>query len=317
MMMDALIQFFSVSFLTVLLSSGVRATTPLLLAGTGEMYAERAGILNLGIEGMMAMGAFIGFYVALNAENAWWGLAAGVATGVLLGLVTGLLAITYRANQIVLGLGITVSGLGLSAFLHRHFYGSHFPTLVTSVPPLPIPGLARIPVLGPGLFSQSVLAYLAVLIVVFSIFVIRRTRFGLNIRAAGENPFAADAAGVNIFRVRYQALVIAGAMAGLGGAFLSIVDLNFFLPGMIAGRGFLGIAICMLGRWEPPRILVGAFFFGITQALTNGLQVIGIQVVPEFLLMIPYVGVMVALSVLARHAVAPSALSLPYERGER
>ncbi len=150
-----------------------------------------------------------------------------------------------------------------------------------------------------------------------SSFIIRRTRFGLDIRAVGENPFAADAAGVNVFRVRYETLVIAGALTGLAGAFLAVVDLNFFLPGMIAGRGFLSIAICMLGRWEPSRILAGAFFFGIMQSLTNGLQVIGIQVVPEFLLMIPYISVMMALSVMARHAVAPRALTQPYERGER
>lgn len=315
--MDVLTQFLAASFLGVLLSSGVRAMTPLLLAGIGEMYAERAGILNLGIEGMMAMGAFAGFFIALSSDNPWLGLVTGIMTGAALGLVVGFLAITYRVNQIVLGLGVTVFGLGLSAFLHRHFYGAMFPTLRTSIAPLAVPGLVHVPVLGGALFNQSFVVYLAVVLVVVSAIVIRRTAFGLNIRAVGENPFAADAAGVNVFLVRYAAIVIAGALTGFGGAFLSIIDLNFFLPGMIAGRGFLGIAVCMLGRWEPYRILVGAFSFGVLQALTNGLQVIGIQVVPEFLLMIPYIGVMVALAILARNALAPSALSQAYERGER
>lgn len=305
------------TFISVLLGSGLVAAVPLLLAALGETFAERAGLLNLGIEGMMLSGAFSGFYVALNTERVSIGLMAGFVTGLGLGLLFGFLAISLHVDQIIVGLGLTVLASGLTGFLFRELYGRQFPTIPVSLKKVSLPGLSEIPLIGPAFFNQQAMVYLTgALVIVFS-FVLARTRFGLELRAVGEDPFAADAAGVNVFRVRYLAIAIGGAMAGLGGAFLSVGDLNFFVPGMTVGQGFIAIAITMLGKWSPGRVFAGALLFGILRSLANGLQVIGVQVRPEFILMLPYIGIMVALIVLADRTSLPAALAVPYERGRR
>lgn len=305
------------AFVTVLLSSGLISAVPLLFAALGETFAERAGLLNLGIEGMMLIGAFTGFVVALNTESAVAGLAAGLLVGLLLGLLFGLLAITLRVDQIIVGLGITIFAGGITGYLFRDLYGRRFPSLPVSLERVAIPVLSDIPILGPALFDQRLIVYLSFVLVVVFAFILNRTRFGLEMRAVGETPFAADASGVNVFLVRYVAIVIAGGMAGLGGAFLSVGDLSFFVPGMTVGMGFIAIAITMLGKWEPYRVFVGAVLFGLLRSLSTGLQIIGVQLRPEFLLMLPYVGIIVALVVLAGRTSLPAALALPYERGHK
>jgi simple sugar transport system permease protein len=306
-----------VTFISVLLSSGLLASTPLLLAALGETFAERAGLLNLGIEGMMLAGAFGGFYVALNTQSVPAGLVAGLAIGLAVGLWFGFLAISLRVDQVIVGLGITIFASGLTGFLFRDFYGRQFPTLAVSLQKMSIPGLSGIPIIGPAFFNQQGMVYLTWGLVGVSSFVLAHTRFGLEVRAVGESPFAADAAGVNVFRVRYLAMAIGGALAGLGGAFLSVGDLSFFIPGMTVGQGFIAIAITMLGGGRPSRVFAGAVLFGVLRSLANGLQVIGIQVRPEFILMLPYVGIIVLLIALADRAGLPAALAVPYERGRR
>jgi len=304
-------------FIIVLLRSGLIATVPLLLAALGETYAEQAGILNLGIEGMMLSGAFGGFYAALNTGNVWAGLVAGLVIGLGFGLLFGFLAITLRVDQVILGLAITIFAEGLTGFLFRDFYGLQFPTLKISLGKVPVPGLNQIPIVGPAVFNHQIVVYLSwVLVVVFS-WVLSRTRLGLEIRAVGENPVAADTAGVNVFRIRYLAIAIGGAMAGLGGAFLSVGDLSFFVPGMTLGLGFMAVAITMLGRWNPYRVFWGALLFGVLRSLANGIQIIGLQIRPEFVLMLPYLGVIVAMVLLAGRTFLPSALAVPYERGRQ
>lgn len=305
------------AFVTEVLRSGMIAAVPLLLAALGETFAERAGLLNLGIEGMMLIGAFGGFYVALNTESALAGLVAGLVIGLTLGWLFGFLAISLRVDQILIGLGITIFADGLTGFLFRDFYGRRFPTLKVSLKKVSIPLLSDIPVIGPSFFNQQIMVYLTWGLVIILGFVLARTRFGLDIRAVGEDPFAADAAGVNVFRVRYLAIMIGGAMAGLGGAFLSVGDLNFFVPGVTVGQGFIAIAIAMLGKWEPNRVFVGALLFGILRSLSTGLQIVGVQVRPEFVLMLPYLGIIAALVVLAGRTSLPAALAIPYERGHR
>lgn len=300
-----------------MLGAGLRASVPLLLAALGETFAERAGLLNLGIEGMMLAGAFGGFFVALNTGTLPGGLAAGLLLGMVLALVFGVLTITLRVNQIIVGLGMTLFAAGLTSFLFRHLYGVQFPTLPQSLEAVAIPVLVRIPVIGTALFEQKGMVYVALALVVVLGVVLRRTTFGLAVRATGEDPFAADAAGVDVFRVRYLAMAIGGAMAGLGGAFLSVGDLNFFVPGMTRGLGFIAIAITMLGRWDPYRVLVGALIFGLMQSLSDGLQILGVSIRPEFLLMLPYLGVILALVILAQHTPLPAALGLPYQRGQK
>lgn len=305
------------AFLATLLGTGLIAAVPLTLAALGETFAELAGLLNLGIEGMMLSGAFFGFAAALATGSLAVGLAAGIGAGLILGLGFGLLTITLRVNQILVGLAITIVGLGLTGFLFQDSYGQQFPRLSVHVPEIAIPLLRRIPILGPGLFAQQILVYVTFALVAIAGVVLTRTRFGLEVRAAGENPFAADAAGVSVARTRYLAIALGGALAGLAGAFLSVADLQFFNPGMTVGQGFIAIALAMLGRWRPARVLAGAVLFGVLESLSTGLQILGVAVRPEFVNMLPYVGIMVALVVLAGRAMLPAALAVPYERGER
>lgn len=301
----------------MLLGSTLRAAVPLLLAALGETFAERAGLLNLGIEGMMLVGAFGGFYVALTTGNPAAAIAAGLLVGALLALVFGVLAITLRVNQIVVGLGMTVFCAGLTAFLFRVLFGARFPMLDRGLEAVVIPGLHRLPMVGSALFAQHGMVYLSLALVPVLGLVLSRTTFGLAVRAVGEHPFAADAAGVDVVRVRYAAMALGGALAGLGGAYLAVGDLKLFVPGMTQGQGFIAIAIAMLGRWVPGRVLVGALLFGMMHAAANALQIVGVSASPEFILMLPYMGVIGALVVLARHTVLPAALGLPYERGQR
>ena len=307
----------SPNFITVLLSAGLIAAVPLLLAALGETFAERAGLLNLGLEGMMLLGAFGGFYVALNSQSILAGLAAGVLLGLVLGLLFGFLTITLQVDQVIVGLGLTIFAGGLTGFLFRDLYGQRFPTLAVSSEKVAIPWLSDMPIVGPAFFKQQLLVYLTWVLVIIFALILTRTRFGLEVRAVGENPFAADAAGVNVFRTRYLAIIIGGMMAGLGGAFLSVGDLNFFVPGMTVGQGFIAIAIAMLGKWQPYRVFVGAVLFGILRSLSNGLQIIGVDVRPEFILMLPYLGIIVALMLLAGRTTLPAALGMPYERGQK
>ncbi|NJN99009.1 MAG: ABC transporter permease [Anaerolineales bacterium] len=307
----------SAVFLTALLSAGLIAAVPLLLAALGETFAERAGLLNLGLEGMLLGSAFAGFYVAFNTQSMVAGLVAGTATGLLLGLLFGFLAVSLGVDQVIVGLGITLVAEGATGYLFRDFYGQRFPTLGFSAAKVAIPWLSDLPIVGPALFNQQPLVYLAWLLVVGCAFLLSRTRFGLEVRAAGESPLAADAAGVNVARTRYLAIMLGGGLAGLGGAFLSVGDLNFFVPGMTVGQGFIAIAIAMLGKWRPYRVFLGAVLFGTLRSLSTGLQIIGVDLRPEFVLMLPYVGIIVALIVLAGRTQLPAALGLPYERGQR
>ncbi len=307
----------SAVFITALLSAGLIAAVPLLLAALGETLVERAGLLNLGLEGMLLGSAFVGFYAALNTQSMIAGLVAGTATGLLLGLLFGFLTISLRVDQVIVGLGITLAAEGATGYLFRDFYGQRFPTLGFGAAKVAIPWLSDLPIVGPALFNQQPLVYLAWLLVIGCAFLLDRTRFGLEVRAAGESPLAADAAGVNVARTRYLAIMLGGGLAGLGGAFLSVGDLNFFVPGMTVGQGFIAIAIAMLGQWRPYRVFLGAVLFGMLGSLSTGLQIIGVDLRPEFVLMLPYVGIIVALIVLAGRTQLPAALGLPYERGQR
>ncbi len=294
-----------------LLAATLRIATPILLAGLGEVFAERAGVLNLGIEGIMLMGAIIGFIVAYLSSSLWLGLLAAMVLGLLAALLMGWLAVTLGLNQHVSGLGVTLLASGIALFFFRVVFKG------TANPPQIEPfAQASLPFLGPvaPIFEQYGLTYLAFVLVPVAWYVLYRTTFGLWIRSVGENPEAADTAGVNVARVRYAALAISGVLMGLGGAFLSLAQLGTATFGIVAGRGWVAIAIVIFGNWQPEKVLIGALLFGFVEALQLRLRAIGVQVPYQLLLALPYLATIAALALAGRNASYPAALLKPYKR---
>ncbi|MBA4398543.1 MAG: ABC transporter permease [Chloroflexi bacterium] len=302
-------------FIINLIGATLRVSTPILLAAIGETYAERAGILNLGIEGTMFFGAFIGFFVADKSGSLWLGFLIAVLSGVIFGLLMALLTVTLGVNQHVSGLGITMLCTGLSLFAFRLNYGGR------SIPPSiesfqQLAPFKNIPWLN-TLTEQYLFTYIAFLVIVpLAWWLLYRTSFGLKIRSVGENPEAADAAGVNVFAVRYAALAIGGGLMAAGGAFLSLAQLGAFTHGIIAGRGWVAIAIVIFGNWNPVRAMWGALIFGGASALQLRLQTMGLQLpIPyETFLALPYIVTIIALVLAGRNASYPAALLKPYRR---
>jgi general nucleoside transport system permease protein len=290
----------------------LRIMTPILFAGLGETLVERAGVLNLGIEGTMLLSAFTGFVTAQLTGSLYLGLLAAVLTGIILSLLMGFLAVTLGLNQHVSGLGITLFASGLALFVFRLMYGGQStpPSLSESFPQLSL--FAGTPV--EPIFSQYGLTYLALLLVPVISFFMTRTSFGLRLRAVGENPEAADMAGINVYRVRYISLILGGGLMGLGGAFLSLAQIGAFSQGIVNGRGWIAIAIVIFGNWQPFRVLAGALLFGGLQALQLRLQAEGVQLPYEALLALPYLVTIIALAIAGRNASYPAALLKPYRR---
>lgn len=308
-----------VVFLVGLIAATLRVATPLVLATIGEVFTERGGVLNLGIEGIMFLGAFVGFAVAFHAEAAglggylWLGLLAAVAAGWVMALLMGLLVVTLGLNQHVSGLGITLLCGGLSLFGFRLVFGES--SVLPSVDPFTqLSPFGDLPILGP-VFSQYLLTYLAFLVVTpLGGWVLYRTHFGLNLRAVGENPEAADAAGLNVFRLRFAGLLIGGGLMAAGGAFLSLAQLGAFSPGIIAGRGWVCIALVIFARWDPARAMWGALLFGGVFALQLRLQTQGFDLPYELFLALPYLVTIAALAIAGRNAAYPGAYLKAYRR---
>ncbi len=302
-------------FLVNLIAATLRVATPLLLAAIGETSAERAGVLNLGIEGTMFFGAFTGFFVADISGSLWAGLLAAILSGILAGLLMAFLSVTLGVNQHVSGLGITLLLSGLSLFAFRLKYGGR--STPPSIEPFSqLSPFAGVPILG-TLFEQYLLTYVAFLVIVpLAWWLLYRTSFGLKVRAVGENPEAADAAGVNVFRVRYITLALGGGLMAMGGAFLSIAQLGAFTHGIISGRGWVALALVIFGNWDPLKVMGGALIFGGTFALQLRLQAMGLQLpVPyETFLALPYLVTIGALVIAGRNASYPAALLKPYHR---
>jgi simple sugar transport system permease protein len=305
------------ALIIAVIASTIRGTTPILLAALGEAYVERSGLLNLGIEGMMVAGAFSSFVVALQINSLFFGYLTAVVVGLSLGLVFGFLTITLRVNQIVVGLGLTILATSMSSFLHRVIFGNQFPILFSAGGTNEIPFLSKIPFIGQALFNQHWLVYLTFLMVPIFYFLMYKTSFGLRIRAVGETPGAADASGVNVLRIRYYAILLGGLTASLGGAFLALGDLAFFVSDMNMGRGYIAIVVVMLGKWHPVKVCIGGLLFGFALALTSALQVAGIQISPDLILMTPYLVVIGALILFARSTNLPSSFCIPYKRGNQ
>jgi general nucleoside transport system permease protein len=307
---------FTPAFLTALLYGVVTAGLPLLLAGLGEQISEKAGVLNIGIEGMMLVGAYAGFSAALATHSLWVGFAAGALGGIAVALLMALFCIRYGMNQIVIGIALTLGVEGLTALLHHFQFARTRPSLGRA-PDFAIPGLSEIPVIGPALFTHNPLVYLVLALVPILAWMFRRTAIGLNLQAAGDKPGALDASGVSVAATRTAAVLATGALAGLGGAYMSEVGAGLFVPYMTGGAGFIGIVLAMLARGRPLWVLYGALLFGVSLALTTALQVAGLNIPTDVVQMLPFLMVMLVLVVFARHTVLPPALGLPYVRGER
>jgi len=304
------------AFLSSLLFGAVTAGVPLMFAGLGEQISEKAGVLNIGIEGMMLFGAYTGFVAAYYSGSFWLGFLAGGIGGMAVALFMVVLCIRLGLNQIVIGIALTLGAEGLTALLHYFQFSRTYPRL-SQAPVLPIPGLSQIPVLGPALFSHNAVVYIGVLLVAGLTWLFRRSHVGLNLEAAGSKPAALDAAGVSVLATRSWAVLATGFLTGVGGAYLANVGAGLFVPFMTNGAGFIGIVLAMLARGRPVWVLAGAALFGVSLALTTALQVAGVNIPTDVVQMLPFAMVMLVLVIFARHSVLPPALGLPYLRGDR
>lgn len=303
-----------IAFLAAVVALG----TPILLAAAGEMVAERSGILNLGVEGMMLVGAVTGVIVTLKTGNHWAGISAAMAAGGVVSLIHAFISVTLNGNQVVSGLALTLFGTGLSGFVGMKYVGV---PVANPFEPWSIPLLSKIPYLGPVLFHQDSLVYLSYLVVIGLYLMLYKTAWGLSLRAVGEDPAAADATGISVSRTRYLATMIGGMLAGLGGAYLSLAFTPAWMEGMTAGRGWIAVALVIFGMWDPVKILAGSYLFGTVEALNYRFQTLGITVPSFFLQMLPYVltilAVFLAVRVKGKEAGPPAALSTPYDRESR
>jgi ABC-type uncharacterized transport system permease subunit len=292
------------------------AGTPLLLGTVGEIISERSGILNLGVEGVMAVGAVTAFIVTHHTGNPWLGLCAAIIAGMLISIVHAFASVSLQSNQVVSGLALTMLGLGLAGLLGKPYVGK---PLAIKINAMPIPFLSDIPIVGSVLFNQSPFFYLAILLAIGVWFMLEHTLLGIRIRSAGENPKATETQGVNVSLIRYLSVIAAGGFSAMAGAHLSISYSKSWIEGMTAGRGWIVIALTIFALWNPMRAVVGAFLFGGIFVLQYMLQPLGIS--PNFLAMLPYLATLLVLLVGglrdSRRLNAPAMLAEPYRRGER
>jgi simple sugar transport system permease protein len=304
-------------------SGAILVSVPLLFAGLGELVSERGGVLNIGLEGMMLMGAYAGFVAAYHGGNEWLGFGAGLLAGAGVSLVMVLFCVHWGLDQIVVGIAITLTCEGATALIFESEFAQSRPTL-GAIDKVAIPGLAELPVVGGkgesngSIFTQPLVVYVGLGLTLLVAWMLRRTRAGLNVRAAGDAPGALDAAGVSVFATRSWAVLFAGAMAGLGGAFLSIAVVGGFQDTIVGGRGFIAIVFAMLARGRPLWILTGTVMFGLSLSFADWAQAFGIiNINTDYFLMLPFVVILLVLVIFGRRAYLPAALALPYERGSR
>jgi simple sugar transport system permease protein len=289
----------------LLLASLMVAATPLLLAAVGELVVEKAGVLNLGVEGMMITGAICGFAIAVNTGDPFLGVLAAAGGGAVLSLLFALLTQVALANQVASGLGLTLFGLGLSSLIGQGYQGIRPPPF----PRLDIPGLSDLPVVGQILFSHDLMVYLGLIIVTSVWFMLKYTRAGLILRAVGENHEAAHALGYKVVRIRIMAILFGGACAGMGGAYISLIRVPQWTEGMTAGIGWIALALVVFASWKPWRVLLGAYLFGGVTVIQLNLQAAGVAIPVEYLAMSPYlITIFVLVIMSADKSSAPASL---------
>lgn len=297
------------------LSSDIRTAAPLLIAALGLLFNSRAGIVNIGGEGIMLVGAFSGVAFSYLTGNAWAGLAMAGIAGMVAGLLFAFMVITARADQTVVGTAINILGLALTTALTRILFGVNTAQpKIDAFSSFPVPLLHKIPLIGEILFNQNVFVYLAILLLPLSHFILFKTEAGLRIRAVGEHPRACDTVGINVYRVRYITMLVSGFLCGLAGAGVSLGLLSFFTENMIAGRGFIALAAVTFGKWKPVGALWAVLLFGAGEALQYRIQAAGVDLPYEFLVMLPYLLTLLAVSGLVGRSKGPAAAGRPYVR---
>ncbi|TPE52378.1 ABC transporter permease [Maribrevibacterium harenarium] len=303
-----------IELLTQILFAAIKTGTPLLLVALGEVICEKSGILNLGQEGMMLMGAVVGFMAVVATGSLGMGILGAVLIGSLMSLLFGFLVIHIGANQVATGLALTIFGTGLSAFIGSGVVGQ----TIQGFKQLPIPYLVDIPVIGPALFNHDILVYSAVLACFILAWIVNKTRIGLTLKAVGENPHAANAIGIKVLRVRYLAVMFGGAMAGLGGAYMSLVYTPMWVENITAGRGWIALALVVFASWRIGNIALGAYLFGMASILHLVLQGLGWSISPNLLAMLPYVATVVVMVIISadhfkEKLLAPRSLGKPFD----
>jgi ABC-type uncharacterized transport system permease subunit len=302
-----------IEILIAILSGSVILATPILFSALGEIYDERAGVLNLGIEGIMSVTAFAGLWATYISGSIGTGVLAAVSAGALVALIHGFACVTAGINQLISGLLISILADGVANFGYRSVYGLVSAT-IEPLKPINIPVLTQIPVIGPVLFQQNIFAYGAFLFAIIFGFVLYRTTWGLKIRAVGENPVACDTAGIDVNRVRYLCVILSGVMAGLGGACLALGYLGMYERGIVAGRGWIAIIVVILSRWSPYRAVLASLIFGFGYSTASALIGAGVGVPYYLLMMLPYIIAIIVIPFMFKRARGPSALTVPYRR---
>ncbi len=310
-----LTNIFTVAFLVTWLSASIRLAIPVMLAALGEIYNELAGVMNVGIEGLMLFGALAGFLGSYYTQNPWVGILSGMLVGCIGGIFLGWMYVYVQGEQMVVGIVFNLFAAGFTSFTYRAALG------ITTVPPqapmfkeIEIPFLKDIPVLGQILFQHNIFVYLVVLMVIISGVILYRTKLGLAIRAVGEHPRATDTAGINVNRTRFLCMAFAGVLAGFAGALLVLGQLGIFRDNVTAGRGFIALAIVIFGRWNPYVALASAFIFGAADSLAMSLQVFEFPLPPQFLLMLPYLTTFIVMSGITGKVIGPADMTKPYSR---
>ena len=304
---------FDLAFVIAIGAATIRLTIPMLFAALGESISQRSGVVNMAIEGTMTVGAFSGFVVAFFTGNLWFGVAVAVLLGGLVGLATSVTCVTLRTNQPVTGIMLRILCWSVSAYLLRVIFGGNYIHSPVQFPVISVPLLSNIPLLGPIIFQQNILVYLAFALVPVIAFVFYRTTFGLKIIAVGENPKAADTMGIKVYSTRYLCVIIGSMLISLGGAYISLAYVPVLQEDVIGGRGWIALALVTFGRWDPKKILGGALLFSVADAVQMRLQTLGVPIPYQFFLMTPYILTLVVM-IVAREASRPAALAQPYRR---
>jgi len=307
-------QLFTQAVFIGILTSAIRLATPYLFASIGEAFAQTSGVVNLGVDGIMLVGAFAAFYVTLTTGNVWLGVLAAAVVGLLMGLLMSFISVTLKAEQGISGIGLYMFGLGLSSLLFKVLVGSV--QTVTGFQPIKIPLLGDIPIIGEIFFQHSLPVYAAFLLVPLAWWFLDKTTWGLKIKSVGQNPAAADSLGVNVDQIRYFSVCVGAVLAGLAGASLSTALVNLFQENLTAGLGFIAVALVYFGGWRPVGILMGALLFSTVNAFQLWMQVLGVNIPSDVAIMLPYLLTIAALVAVTNRIRQPAALNKPFERGE-